>query len=43
MSPVERQMLQGSVQATGWDWQDYLQAAQRSAPKTAFASTRWAR
>ena len=36
MSPVEQQMLQGTVSAAGWDWNDYLNAAKRAPP------TQWA-
>jgi hypothetical protein len=44
MSPVEQQMLQGSASAAGYDWQDYLKAAQKSAPNPmGMANTLWAR
>lgn len=44
LTPVEQQMLQGSVSAAGWNWQDYLQAAQAAAPKgLPMTNTLWAR
>jgi hypothetical protein len=44
MSPVEQQMLQGSASASGYNWQDYLKAAQKSAPNPmGMANTLWAR
>ncbi|MGI6377423.1 MAG: hypothetical protein ACOX3S_15735 [Anaerolineae bacterium] len=44
LTPVEQQMLQGSVSAAGWNWQDYLLAAQAAAPKgLPMTNTLWAR